>query len=335
MKKPPLPFGLASLTRSNSATVNKSALNDLLNPSHTYNLNTGKASRGSTSGGGGGGGQHHHRTSSTTLSQAIEIPDASTPYYHRHSRTPSSTSNSMLYGTMSAASGPVVPISTTAVAGSSGRKLSESVRLKSANAASQHSSAAAFFLPRKDSSSLQVKCGGVSGNTMLAGGHHNYTEVDFSNLKLKSRLDRQLSVNSALLKSSYLAAVQNNNNTSSSANYGFITAHCNKASTLNYNSRVSDMSAAAGGVETAAAINNCSSSNNNNNSLQAPGSQSLPRKKKKFASTLSSSASFLQRKRHSIESLIGFCKLQKFFFLFPSLCKTLNSKVNPSSFIKK
>jgi hypothetical protein len=278
MKKPPLPFGLSSLTRSNSTTVNRSALNDILNPSHAYTSATSSAAASTTS---GSSRSHHHRTSSTTLSHAIEIPDASTPYYH-HSRTPSSSS-SILYGTMSSATAPIAPTSAATV-GSSSRKLSESFRLKSCGQSAPHQS---FLLPRKDS----IKSS-VSGNATPAGGHHNYTESDFSNLKLKSRLDRQMSVNSALLKSSYLAAIHNNSSNSSSSN---------KSSTLNYNLHE---------TTTAAATTKADSN------LQAPGSQSLPRKKKKFASTLSSSASFLQRKRHSIESLIGFCKMNIEFTKF-------------------
>ena len=240
-KKPPLPFGLASIRRS-SSTVNKSILNDLLNPSHHYHSS--------------------NRKSSSTLNQ-LDIPDASMPYYLAASaihKTPSSSS--MLYGTMS---------STTSI-GSCGRKLSESFRLKSTQSP--------VLLPTKESLKNSQGVGCTSATAGSGGGSSSQISNDseFSNLKLKSRLNRQLSVNAALLRSSFLNTYNQNNtnNSSSSTN--------------------------------ASNINNSAAIVAGSGAMNAPGTQSLPRKKKKFASTLSSSASFLQRKRHSIESLIGFCK---------------------------
>lgn len=232
--KPPLPLGLASLnvSRSNS-TVNKSMLNDLLNPSHT---------------------SHHSN-------HTIEIPDASTPYYSPSSITRTPSSSSMLYGSMSSS------IGTSSHSLGTNRKFSESFRLKSSHSP--------ILLPKKECNHGLKYSSSVYG----AGSSSQYRNNDeFANLKLKSKLNRQLSVNSGILRSSLLSA---NSNTGS--------AHRTSLSATNQNT---------------------SPTNNNliSNNSSGANTQSLQRKKKKFSSTLSSSASFLQRKRHSIESLIGFCK---------------------------
>lgn len=74
-KKPPLPTSLSSLGRANSITVNRSTLNDILNPSSA---------------------------SSSFSSNYLEIPDAATPYYSSY-KSPSTSS--MIYGgTMSSSS---------------------------------------------------------------------------------------------------------------------------------------------------------------------------------------------------------------------------------------